>query len=80
MPNKLPIVEFNMAIAWNNKTNSYFFSFSRFCFTSFPPIARTTKAAVETGDGNVPKAFILKTVNNHCVEDEETRKFYPIAS
>lgn len=28
-------------------------------FTSFPPIARTTKAAVETGDGKVPNALIL---------------------
>jgi hypothetical protein len=31
-----------------------------FEFTSFPPIARTTKAAVDTGDGKVPNAFSLK--------------------
>ena len=29
-------------------------------FTSFPPIARTTNAAVETGDGKVPNTLILQ--------------------
>lgn len=61
VPNKLPRVELSIAIAYNSK---FFFNNNRrnysFVRTSFPPIARTAQAAVDTGDGSVPNAFILK--------------------
>ena len=62
VPNRLPIVELSIAIAYNS--NILIIEIIPFLspvlITSLPPIARTTKAAVDTGDGNVPNAFILK--------------------
>jgi hypothetical protein len=52
-----------------------------YTLTSFPPIARTTNAAVETGHGNVPKALILeKKENSSTMSNMPTKKPYPIAN